>query len=364
MTRPDRPTLADVAEAAGVSVSTASLAFSGAGPVATATRQRILACAAELGYLGPDPTARSLRRGRSGVIAVVVGDLLRRSFSDPVSTQVLDGVAQELGERGLGLLLVPSQGFQDVPALVRHGAMDAAIIGGLSTLRDPTLVALNERSVPFVRIDASPEDGTGVGLEDRAATADLVRHLQSLGHTRIGLVTLPLGPGRAPGPLRPGGRYRITYVPTRNRWAGVRDAGLEPVAVVEAGSALVEPDETRPPVGTSLVDVGLAAGRLLLARPDRPTAILAFTDLLAAGVVLAARELGLAVPGDVSVAGVDGLWLPWLAPDQLTSVAQPLTEKGRLTARAAAALADGSPLPFRALPLNLRLGTTTGPVPT
>ncbi len=363
MGRADRPTLADVAEAAGVSVSTASLAFSGAGPVASATRERVLASAAELGYAGPDPTARSLRRGRCGVIAVIVGDRLRRSFSDPVSTQMLDGVAQELGERGLGLLLVPSEGFQDVPALVQHGAMDAAIIGGLSAPRDPALLALQARSVPYVRIDASPKDGTGVGLEDRAGTVDLVRHLRALGHSRIGLVTLPLGPGRHAGRLDPTARYRIPYTATRNRWAGVRDAGLEPVAVLEAGNTSVDDGRPHPQAGTSLVEEGMAAGHLLLAGPDRPTAIIAFTDLLAAGVVLAARELGLAVPGDVSVAGFDGLWLPWLAPDQLTSVAQPLIEKGRLTARAAAALADGETLPFRTLPVELRVGTTTGPAP-
>lgn len=364
MTRPERPTLADVAAAAGVSVSTASLAFSGAGPVAPATRERVLAAAADLGYTGPNPMARSLRRGRCGVIAVIVGDRLRRSFSDPVSTQVLDGVAQELGERGLGLLLVPSAGFQDVPPLVQSGAMDAAVIGGLSTPGDPALVALDARSVPFVRIDAGPDDGTGVGLEDRAGTVDLVRHLRSLGHTRIALVTLPFGPGRRPGPIDPTGRYRIAYTPTRNRWAGVRDAGLEPVAAVETGASLVTPTAPQEQAGTSLVEEGMAAGRLLLSGPDRPTAVVAFTDLLAAGVVLAARELGLAVPGDVSVAGFDGLWLPWLGSDRLTSVTQPLTEKGRLTARAAAALADGDPLPFRTLPCTLRVGTTTGPPPS
>lgn len=361
MGRSERPTLADVAAAAGVSVSTASLTFSGAGPVAPATRERVLASAAELGYTGPDPTARSLRRGRSGVIAVVVRDRLHRSFNDPVSTQVLDGVAQELDERGLGLLLVASAEFRDTPALVRHGAMDAAIIGGLSTPTDRTLVALRERFVPFVRIDASPRDGAGIGLEDRAGTVELVRHLQGLGHERIGVVTLPLGPGSRGGWLDPARRYRIPYVPTRNRWAGVLDSGVVPVAALEAGSLAA--GDAGLEEKSSLVDEGIAAGRLLLTLPERPTAIVAFTDLLAAGVVLAARELGLAVPGDVSVAGFDGLWLPWLAPDQLTSVAQPLIEKGRLSARAAAALADGEAAPFRALPVTLREGTTTGPAP-
>lgn len=363
MTRPERPTLADVAAAAGVSVSTASLAFSGAGPVAEATRDRVLARATDLGYSGPNPTARSLRRGRSGVIAVVVGDRLRRVFSDPVSTQVLDGLAQELGERGLGLLLVPSESFGDVPALLHRGAMDAAVVAGLSTLRDPAVRALRDRGVPFVRIDAGPQDGTGIGLEDRAGTAALVRHLQGLGHTRIGVVSLPLGPGRRPGPVGPADTCRIGYVPTRNRWAGIQDARLVPVAAVEVGAALVQRSEQQAEADSSLVDQGIVAGGLLLDHENPPTAILAFTDLLAAGVLLAARHRGLRVPEDVSVAGFDGLWLPWLAPVELTSVEQPLTQKGRLTALVAAELADGGRPPFRRLPVTLRVGTTTGPGP-
>ena len=73
---------------------------------------------------------------------------------------------------------------------------------------------------------------------------------------------------------------------------------------------------------------GRTAGTALLSTPDRPTAIACQSDLLASGVVLAARELGLRVPEDVSVSGFDGLDLPWLAPDVLTTVVQPLAEKG------------------------------------
>src|SRR5690606_15621767 len=80
-----RVTLAHVAARAGVSRSTASLAFSGAGPVAEATRQRVLAAAAALGYAGPDPLARSLRQGRSGVVGVAIGDRLLDAFRDPVA---------------------------------------------------------------------------------------------------------------------------------------------------------------------------------------------------------------------------------------------------------------------------------------
>src|SRR5690606_15383908 len=85
-------TLTDVARAAGVSLSTASLAFSGAGPISDATRDKVLAAAAELGYHGPNPVAASLRRGRSGVVGIVMGAAVRRAFRDPVSIQFLDGI--------------------------------------------------------------------------------------------------------------------------------------------------------------------------------------------------------------------------------------------------------------------------------
>jgi DNA-binding LacI/PurR family transcriptional regulator len=349
MTRTDRPTLADVAAAAGVSVSTASLAFSGAGPVAAATRERVLASAAELGYTGPNPTARSLRRGRSGVIAVVVGSELRRAFSDPVLTQTLDGVAQELGARGLGLLLVRSDQFTDVPTLIRDGAMDAAIIAGLAEWSDPLLVALRARGVPVVRIDAGREDPGGVGIDDRSGMAEIGRYVRGLGHTRIGTLALPLGHRRQTRLIDAADPGPIAFTPSIHRWEGLRDAGVVPVRAAEAA--------------TSGVEEGMAAARLLLAGPDRPTAIIAFSDLLAAGAVIAAREVGLRVPQDVSIAGFDGIDLPWLAPDRLTSAAQPLIEKGRLTARAAAALVEGEPATYPSLPVTLSVGTTTGPPP-
>src|SRR6185295_7101587 len=101
-----RPTLAAVASRAGVSPSTASLAFAGSPRVAPATRERILAAAAELGYAGPDPIAASLRRGRSGVVGTFIGERLLYAFRDPVAVQLLDGITEVLSGHGVGLLLL------------------------------------------------------------------------------------------------------------------------------------------------------------------------------------------------------------------------------------------------------------------
>ena len=102
---PRRPTLRDVARLAGVSTSTASLVFSGKGPVAVSTAERVRAAAADLAYAGPDPLASSLRRGRVGTVAVVVEGPLRYAFHDPFALAVLDGLAEELDAAGRTMLL-------------------------------------------------------------------------------------------------------------------------------------------------------------------------------------------------------------------------------------------------------------------
>lgn len=349
-----RPTLADVATAAGVSVSTASLAFSGAGPIAAETRARVLAAASDLGYSGPNPLGRSLRSGRSGIVAVVIGDQLRRSFRDPVSVQVLDGLVGRLGTMGLGVLLVPGmpgeEGTLTIDPLLETAPMDVAVLIWGSRASDPALTALRRRGVPMV-IGEGPEiEGIPlVGIRDRSGTAELVRHLTGLGHERIGIVTLPFGGERRCGAVTPERMAELDWTPTRHRLEGVTDAGVEPVAVVEAAASLVEE--------------GRAAGTLILDREDRPTAVVAQSDLLAAGVLLAARDLGLRVPQDVSVAGFDGLDLPWLAPDVLTTVAQPLAEKGEALGAAVAQILAGENPPPVQLDVELRIGTTTGPPP-
>ncbi|MDM8085491.1 LacI family DNA-binding transcriptional regulator [Cellulomonas cellasea] len=349
----DRPTLADVAAAAGVSVSTASLAFSGAGPIAAATRERVIRAAEELDYAGPNPLGRQLRSGKSGIVGVVVGDALRRSFRDPVSVQMLDGLVRTLEPLGLGVLLIPDSGGAEqrgVDPLVETAAMDVAAIIWGGTVENPNLMALRRRGIPTVVVEGQAvDDVAAIGIDDQAGTAELGRHLLELGHRRIATVTLPFNEFGRAGLVDERRSAELSWEITRRRIQGVRDAGIEPVAVWESPASLVEH--------------GTDAGRALLSGPDRPTAILAQSDLLASGVVLAARELGLRVPEDVSVAGFDGLDLPWLAPDQLTSVVQPLAEKGAAVGHAIEALLEGRVPPPVMLPVSLRLGTTTGPPP-
>jgi DNA-binding LacI/PurR family transcriptional regulator len=136
----------------------------------------------------------------------------------------------------------------------------------------------------------------------------------------------------------------------RHRLEGVEDV-FGPVPAFETAS--------------NAVDEGARAGRALLDVPvdRRPTAVLAQSDVLAAGVLRAAAELGLRVPDDVSVGGFDGADLPWLGDVRLTTVVQPTEEKGRRAAAAAMDLVAGRTPPDVLLPVHLRIGTTTGPPP-
>jgi DNA-binding LacI/PurR family transcriptional regulator len=343
-----RPTLAAVAARAGVSVSTASLVFSGAGPVSATTRARVLAAAAELEYGGPDPTARSLRRGRSGVIAVVTEDRLVDAFRDPMNLAFLDGVAQAFGDDRAGLLVVPlaAEPGTDLSA----SPMDAAILLGCSLDLSGSVESLRRRRIPIVAVEADALDGVFVvDLDNREASRRGAEHLRDLGHRDVATVTLALDATRTPGPLTPEREREATGHTTVQRLAGLRDVFPGAGGMSTAGSSIAD---------------GYAAARVLLDGPPagRPTAIVAQSDLLALGVLRAAEELGIDVPRELSVLGFDGARLDEAAPHVLTTLVQPAVEKGEAAAAAVfAALAGGQPPPVL-LSCTLRVGTTTGPV--
>ena len=344
-----RPTLAAVAALAGVSVSTASLAFSGSGPVSAQTRDRVLAAAERLQYAGPDPRARSLRQGRSGIIAVVLEETVLQAFRDPVKIAFLDGIAQEIAGSGRALLLVPdiTDGPTAASTALENATMDAVVLLGCSPHVTRSIAITRRRSVPIVALGSTPfADVLSVTLDDRAATVRLARHLESLGHRRVAVVALPLEETRSRGPLTPEWELTATVSTTIDRLAGARDV-FPGVAVTVTGG--------------SLVDEGLLAGREILAGPPagRPTAIIAQSDLLAAGVIRAAQELGLAVPGDLSVVGFDGIRLDNVISHDLTTMVQPAAEQGATAARMVLTMLDDGHPGAECFTSEFHLGNTT-----
>ena len=348
-----RITLQSIADRLGVSRMTVSNAFSRPDQLSGALRTRILAEAALLGYLGPDPSARSLATGTTGTIGLLWAKELRHSLADEVSARFLGAVADELAPSGLALTLLPAvAGGTVVPA--RDVAMDGAIAFSC----DPELPALDwlqRRRLPVVYVDmAAPRGQVAITIDDRGGARAAARHVMALGHRRIALFTSGFGaePGPTTAPLLPESA-RIRVIAERHAgWLDVLGAaGVEPVWV------------NQPNTYTDARE----AARLMLAGPRRPTAVLCLTDVLASSVLAAAADAGLAVPADLSVVGFDDHPLALRSRPRLTTVRQDVEAKGRAAAQALLALvavgagATGTRPRSRRLPVQLEVrGSTSG----
>ncbi len=343
-----RATIADVARTAGVSPSTASVVFSGKTPVSDTTRERVLQAASDLGYTGPDPRAASLRLGRSGIVGVLFQGHLGAAFVDPVVRAMMDGLADAVAPMDAGLLLLRHNADGSAGgASLTNAPIDAAVLVGWTSVIAESLQTLRARGIPVVVVegDAGP-DVPRIILDNREAQRALASHVRSLGHTDVAVVTLATDIHRRAGWLDPDGDIGVDV--TRHRLEGAREVYPAARAYAAAGSS---------------IDEGLAAGREILADPQtRPTAVLAQSDLLAAGVVRAAEELGLRVPDDLSVTGFDGIAVDGLAPFELTTMVQPAMEKGRAAGEAVVAMLEGRQAPSVCFSSVYREGNTTAPI--
>ena len=308
-----RVTLQSIAEEVGVSRMTVSNAFSKPDQLSDALRERIMAVADRLGYLGPDPSARSLATGTTGTIGVLWAGRLRDSLSDEVSARFLGAIADELAPDGFALTLLPSQSEGPVvPA--RDVAMDGAI--AFSCRPDlPALVWLQRRGLPLVYVDLPGEPS--VTIDDRGGACRAAQHLIDLGHQRIAIVMSGIG---AVAGLVASVTTIDDNLVVRERLAGWREAleavGIVPVMVCQPNAY----EDARP------------AARELLARAPEVTGVLCLTDVIAHDVIAVAHERGLAVPGDLSVVGFDDH--PLAARAGLTTVRQDVDAKGRAAAQA------------------------------
>jgi DNA-binding LacI/PurR family transcriptional regulator len=317
-----RVTLQTVADKVGVSRMTVSNAFSRPDQLSAELRTKILKAADDLGYAGPDPAARALARGSAGTIGVVFTESVGDAFRDPIAAAFFGAVAAELGPSGRGMTLLPSSGAGGaIPA--RDIAMDGALLYAC-TSDSLSLEWLQRRRLPLVFVDQAPVEGaSSVLLDDRTGSAQAARHLLDLGHRRVGLIVTAWGSMRpaeaarlAPDAATAGDGY-ISRERVDGWMSELGPAGAEVLAaeIYDNTEAYAE-----------------RAVRLLLDRPDRPTAVLCFSDLVAYTVVRVAGELGLHVPRDVSVVGYDDSPIARRTHPALTTVRQDLDAKGRATA--------------------------------
>ena len=296
--RSGRITIYDVARSAGVSPSTVSRALGRPGRLNAATEARITAMAAELGFR-PNPIARALPTGRTRMLGMIIPDL-----TNPVFARLARGVESAAADLDYTLVIAESAEAADreSTALERMLPSVDGVILASSRMTDDRLGEL-ARSTAVVLVSRELEGIASVLPDIEAGVDALVAHLAELGHRRIVYLA---GPARS--------------------WTNARRrAALEAAAAANRMSV-----ETVPAAAPTL-----AAGREAL--EDilhlRPTAVVAFNDLLAIGLMRAAEEAGVALPSELSVAGFDDIFGAELTVPSLTTVRTGLAEAGENAAR-------------------------------
>ena len=221
-----RATLAQVAARAGVSVMTASYTYNQPGRVSDEARAKVLAAAAELGYGGPDPSARSLRRGSTRTLGVVMGEHLSYAFEDPQATSFLAGIADVCAERGYGMTILPVTGAADDTERIRTAAVDGYIVWTTAD-DDPILAAVRAMKRPAVVHGGPGVEGLGlVGIDNQAA-ARAVGAAAFVGARRPMVVSFPLSRDRVSMITTGADLPRAGFPVTRERLAGYRQAAQD-----------------------------------------------------------------------------------------------------------------------------------------
>lgn len=291
-------TIEDVAKKAGVSIKTVSRVLNQELNVRQQTRDRVLAAMEKLNYK-PDPVARRLAGGRSFLIG-----LLHDVNVSPYILDVQMGVLKTCRSEHYELLIHPCDYLgnlvPEITALVDRLKLDGLLLTPPLCDMAALSKALHDKNLPFVSI--APGDNlfaSGVvRTNDREVSAEMTSYLASLGHEKIGFI---IG--------------HPDHKAVADRFRGYKD-GLKRCGL--------EFDDKIVAQGFSGFESGFDCGSLLLRQPDRPTAIFASNDEMAAGVIRAARQLELRIPEDLSVAGFDDIPLAKQLSPSLTTIRQPI----------------------------------------
>lgn len=295
-----RTTIVDVARVAAVSTKTVSRVFNDEPHVSEAIRKRVRAAADTLDY-HPNVFAQALVRQRSHLIGLV--------YENPSPGYVVDlqmGVLERLKGERYRLVVIPVQSVadnaRDVVGLLRSAALDGVVLAPPACDHPLILAQLAEAGIRFARIAPTRllDHGCATLIDDVAAAREVAAHLLALGHRAIGII-----------------KGDPSHAASEARLVGYAQAFHDAGAPLRLD--LIES-------GRFTFDSGHAAAGRLLDRADRPTAILAQNDEMAVGAMTAARELGLAVPGDLSIAGFDDAEVSRITWPRLTTVRQPVFE--------------------------------------
>ena len=342
-----RPRIQDVAARAGVSKTAVSFAFNQPEHLNEVTRDRILAAASELGYR-PSPIARRLAARRTDQIGLVLPQPTHDAFANAFIPELLRGIGDVCDERGVSLVIVPPAGGSLARA-VEGALVDGLILLGLAP-DHPELELARRAGLPVVALDVDDwADADVVAIDDTGGGGAAAEHLYRLGHRDVAVVLIAEHPDAA---LDEHGGI------SGRRLDGVREA-FERVRRETGGTAV-----RLRVLSAEVSEEGGRAAFAELATDILPTAIFAITDMTAIGIMNAAADAAVRVPEDLSVVGFDDIpAASWTAP-RLTTVHQPIREKGRIAARRLIDLTrqtDGHRPTTERLPTHLVVRGSTAP---
>ncbi|WP_084957826.1 LacI family DNA-binding transcriptional regulator [Thermoactinospora rubra] len=349
--RRNRVTLQTIADRMGVSRATVSYAFSRPDQLSEELRRRILDVARELGYAGPNPAARSLRLGRARALGLIFTETLPYAFADPYAIGFLQGLAAAAEEAEVGLLILPQPRGVERADIVGDAVVDGFCVYSLPD-GHAALKAVLARRLPTVVVDEPYlPDHPFVGVDEVAAGSDAARHVLELGHRRLAVAVVGLHHDGRSGWADVARQEGAVFEAMRKRVGGYR-AACEAAGLAWGEVPVYE-------LARNTRGGGREAGHKLLALDPRPTAILCNTDILALGVLDAAADLGLEVPGELSVVGFSDSGAEEAG---LTSIHQPKHQIGETAGRLL--LSKTPPKPRSVIfPHRLVVRRTTGPAP-
>lgn len=307
--RRSAPTIYDVARAAGVAPSTVSRTFARPGRVNSETAARIRAVAEELGYRA-NPVARALSTSRTQMIALIVSDV-----TNPFYAPLIRGAQAAAAEAGFVVLLEDAQESAQVErqALERVLPVVEGIVIGSSRMSDSAIRTIAKQTAMVV-LNRAVADVPSVVSDNPRGMRRAAEHLGELGHTSITYVAGPEA-SWADG----------------IRWRALREAGYE----LELTTRRVGPF-------APTVAGGARAGAELAAQDPRPTAVIAYNDLMAIGLLRGLAHAGVRVPEEMSVVGVDDILVSQLVTPPLTTVAAPTHAMGLTAVRNLLAIIKGA----------------------
>ncbi|MBX3052034.1 MAG: LacI family DNA-binding transcriptional regulator [Caldilineaceae bacterium] len=332
-------TIYDVANAAGVGISTVSRVLNENTNVRQETRTRVLDAIEALGYK-PNISARNLSRSHIRTVGVVLSYL-----TSPFQVAVLQGIERFLAQAGLDLTIFSLESPKRRETLLEnlsHGRRCDGLIVVSFTPQERFLQRFQRYHIPVVIADFADERVPSVFVDNVEGGYLATKHLLRLGHTRIGYILDHIDLPNGSGGNEPGADRQRGYQ------QALEEAGIpfDPKLVLESGLHSREK--------------GAEAAARLLAQAERPTAIFAASDMIALGVMEYARLQGLNIPKELAVVGFDDIELASFAG--LTTVRQPMQEMGRQAAEIVTRLMDGEKVvrTSRQLPVELVIRESCG----